>query len=391
MMSPAFIEDRYSVYDEIRNRGRLQWVGQGWASRWVVTGHRQVQDILQRHDRFSSDRHLWEGWEDLGQEEAGNLMITMDPPEHTRVRGPAQQALTPRGVQRFRPRVEELVDEMLTAAAERGEIDLMSDFADPLPLRVLAEILGVPAEAEEFFRHYTMMALAELDVVSHTFRSQSEEVKQARAGVEQFFSDLIAERRERPRQDLISAMVQSEEAGDRLTSVELRELCIGLMGAGLEPATYMIGNAVNAMFEHPDQAALLRADPDGLMGTALDEFLRYDAPVHLGGRIVREDVEVDGQEMRKGQLVAWFIGAANRDPEAFPDPNRLDLSRKPNHHLTFGYGIHRCVGSPVARMVLSVAIPALATRFPAMRPAGDAHRHTNPHVHAFESLPVALA
>lgn len=390
LMSQAYVDNRYGVYRQMREHGRVMWVGEDVSERWIVSGYQQIQELLGQHEKFSSNRRLWDKWDQIGGTDAGSLMIGMDPPEHTRVRAPFMHTLTPQGVKRFRPRVEQLVKELLDKVADHDEIDLMEDFAEPLPLHVLAELLGVPQEAEEFFRSYTVMVLAELDVVSHTFRAQTDEIRQARAEVDAFFDTLIADRRKQPRDDLISGMVQSEGSGDRVTGEEMRELCVALMGAGLEPSTYMIGNAVSAMFEHPGEAARLRANPE-MIGTALEEFLRYDAPVHLAGRVVKEDVELDGHLLRAGQLVAWLIGAANRDERAFAEPDRLDLDRDPNRHLTFGHGIHRCLGAPVARLVGSIAIPELVIRFPNLRPAGEPKRLPNPHVHAFKTLPVALA
>jgi cytochrome P450 len=389
LMSQAYTDDRYGVYKMMRAQGPVLWVGEDLSERWMVTGYHEIQQILQQHDKFSSNRRLWDKWDRMGASDAGYLLIGMDPPEHTRVRAPFMHTLTPQGVKRYRPRIEQLVTELLDNLADRDEADFMKEFAEPLPLHVLAEMLGVPPESEDFFRSYTTMVLAELDVVSHTFRAQTEEIAQARVEVDVFFDALIEARRKEPKDDLISLMVQTESTAGRLTPEEMRILCVALMGAGLEPATYMLGNAVQAMFENPDQAELLRANPE-LIGVALEEFLRYDAPVHLAGRVVKEDVELGGQQLRQGQLVAWLIGAGNRDPEAFPDADRLELTRKPNQHLTFGHGIHRCLGAPVARLIGTIAIPEIVTRFPQLRPAGTPERLPNPHVHAFESLPVAL-
>jgi cytochrome P450 len=390
MMTPGFMKDRYAVYDVIREHGRVQYV-QGFMPRWLISGHAAMQEMLLKFDKFSSDRTLWEGWQELGQDEAGSLMIAMDPPEHTRVRGPFQQALTPRGVLRFRPLIETVVADLLDAAEARGEIDLMTEFAEPLPLRVLTGMLGVPVDEVHLFKDYTELVLASLDVTTHTFRTASEELKVARAAVEASMQRLIDARRAEPGDDLVSTIVAAEDQAQRLSPAELIDLCVGLIVAGNEPATYMIGNSIAALFEHPDQMALARAEPELLSSTGLEELLRFDAPVHLGGRVVKEDVELGGQSLKKGQLVAWNIGAANYDPDEFDDPHSLDLKRQPNRHLTFGHGIHRCVGSPIARLMLTVALPALITRFPALRPGTDAPlRHTNPHVHAYESLPIAV-
>lgn len=211
MMTPGFMTDRYAVYDHIREHGRVQYV-QGFMPRWLISGHHAMQEMLLKFDKFSSDRRLWDGWQDLNQDEAGSLMIAMDPPDHTRVRTPFQQALTPRGVLRFRPMTEAIVAELLDEAAARGEIDLMVDFAQPLPLRVLTGMLGVPRDEEHLFKEYTELVLASLDVTTHTFRTQSDEVKRARQAVEESMDALIEDRRRSPRDDLVSTIVATEDA-----------------------------------------------------------------------------------------------------------------------------------------------------------------------------------
>jgi cytochrome P450 len=284
---------------------------------------------------------------------------------------------------------------MLTDLAERGEFDLVTDFADQLPMRVLAEMVGVPSGDREFARLFNKLAVANLDVVTHGIGNQTEEFKRAREGVNQIFEALIEARRAHPEDDLISKLLAAETPGDPLTTEEIRGLCLTLFTGGLEPGEFLICSAINALWKYPEQAERLRSEPElrgpgGSGGSAIEEFLRYDSPIHLIGRVVREDVEMDGQKMRKGQLVALNLGAANRDPEVYDQPHRLDLGRSPNPHLALGHGIHRCLGAPVARMLGSVAIPALVTRFPDLRPTGEIVREHSPHVQHFKTMPVAL-
>jgi cytochrome P450 len=316
-------------------------------------------------------------------------MFVMDPPEHTRLRTLVQQAFTPRVVTGLRPRVERRVDELLTAGGERGEIDLMAEFAGPLPATVLAEMLGIPAEDHELFRYWTTTLIESIDPVSHHLTGKSAEGAKARLDLERYLTETVADRRRRPREDLISALVQAEEAGDRLSGDELMEMCVLLTVAGLETTANLIGNGVNALLDHPDELDRLRAEP-GLIGSAVEELLRYDAPIQLSGRIPIENVEMFGRGMRKGQMIGIVLGAANRDPAVFAEPDRLDLSRTPNNHLAFGRGIHFCLGAPLARVEGAIAIGALVTRFPGLRRAGDAKRRLNPHVRGFATLPVAL-
>jgi pimeloyl-[acyl-carrier protein] synthase len=381
-------DDPYPTYAMVRGMGRLLWIDQ--IGRWIVTGHAEALALL-RHEKLSSDRTRWDGYQlPPGLKRPPGGMFVMDPPEHTRLRTLVQQAFTPRVVERLRPRVEQRVDELLAAGAERGEIDLMADFAGPLPATVLAEMLGIPAELHELFRHWTTTLIETIDPVSHHLTETSEEGVKARVNLERCLTDIIEERRQRPQPDVISDLVRAEESGDRLSGDELMEMCVLLTVAGLETTANLIGNGVNALLDNPGQLARLRAEP-GLIESAVEELLRYDAPIQLSGRIPVEDVEMFGHTLRKGQMVGIVLGAANRDPAVFADPERLDLARVPNNHLAFGRGIHFCLGAPLARVEGAIAIGALAARFPNLRRAGDPKRRLNPHVRGFASLPVALS
>jgi len=380
-------DDPYPVYDRIRDTGRVLWVEE--LGRWLVTGHREALAVL-GHSRASSDRRRYEdtppGGAGNGGFRPGGLPF-VDPPEHTRLRALVQQAFTPRAVEQLRPEVERLTDELLAAAGERGEADLIADFAGPLPAIVLAELLGIPPGDQELFRSWAMKIIETIDPVSH--RVLPGDGDQARTDMTGYLTQVIAERRRRPADDLISGMVHAEESGQRLSGDELLEMCLLLAIVGLETTTNLIGNGMSALLSHPAELHRLRAEP-GLTKRAVEELLRYDAPVQLAGRVAVDDIELDGQTLRPGQVAGLVLGAANRDPDAFPHPDRLDLTRSPNNHLAFGRGTHFCLGAPLARLEGPIAIAALVTRFPKVRPAGEAKRRQNVHVRGFESLPVAL-
>ena len=376
--------DPYPLYDLLRGAGPVLWLEP--LGYWVVVSHSEVLTVL-RHPMLSSDRSRWDAYElPPGEERPGGGMAVMDPPDHTRLRGLVQQAFTPRMLERLRPRIEELVDRLLAAAGERAEFDLMADFAAPLPAIVLAELLGVPPADQELFRRWATAHIESIDPVSH---SVSDEGMAARATLRGYLEEVVARRRREPREDLISGLLAAHERGDRLDAPELMEMLLLLLVAGVETTANLIGNGMNALFDHPAELGRLRAEP-GLIESAIEEMVRYDSPIQLAGRVPIEDVELAGQTLRKGQMVGVILGAANRDPAAFPEPNRLDLARTPNPHVAFGRGIHFCIGAPLARIEGQVAIPALLARFPTLRRAGDTRRRENLHVRGFASIPVAV-
>jgi cytochrome P450 len=380
--SPETTVDPYPVYDVLRKTGRVLWVEE--MGRWLVTGHREALFIL-CHDKVSVNRHLLD--DGVAADEKPRGLPFIDPPDHTRLRALVQQAFTPRAVERLRPEAEKLANELLNAADDRGEMDLITDFAGPLPAIMLASMLGIPTEDHDLFRSWAAAIVETIDPVSH--RLVSDAGKQERVSMQNYLTDIIAQRRRRPAEDLISGMVQAEESGDRLTGTELMEMCVVLTIAGVEATTNMIGNGVNALLDHPDQLARLRGEPQ-MIKSAVEELLRYDPPIQVAGRIPLEDIEVDGKRLGKGQTVGVLLGGANRDPEVFPEPGRLDLTRSPNNHIAFGRGIHFCLGAPLARVEGSIAISALVNRFPYLSPAGEGKRRTNVHVRGFMSLPVTL-
>jgi cytochrome P450 len=341
-----------------------------------------------RHPGFSSDRSLADDYElPPGADRPPGGMFVMDPPDHTRLRTLVQQAFTARVVEGMRPRVATVVDRLLDEAGDRGEVDLMEALACPLPAIVLAELLGIPAERHRQFQQWTTTLIETIDPVSHSLVSGDGIV--AREQMEAYLTAVIEERRTRPRDDLISGLVAAEQAADRMSSYELLEMCLLLTIAGLETSANLIGNGMHALLAHPDQLARLRAEPR-LIGTAVEELLRYDSPIQASGRIPKEDIDFEGHLIPKGRAIGVLVGAANRDPEVFDDPDRLDIGRTPNNHLAFGRGIHFCLGAPLARIEGTLALAALAERFPRIERAGEAKRRSNVHVRGFLTLPVAL-
>ncbi|HLH68655.1 MAG TPA: cytochrome P450 [Candidatus Dormibacteraeota bacterium] len=377
--------DPYPFYEQLRSAGPVVWATS--LGRWLVTGHAEVVEVL-RDERFSADRRRWEGFAPVIEpgREGGRSMLVADPPDHTRLRTLVQKAFTPRMVERLRPRIETLVEEALNAAGERGGMDLVADLAYPLPVTVIAELLGVPVEDRAAFRRWSDALVGALDPVAPANRRGA--VLAARDALHAYLRQVIAERRADPRDDLISRLVEAEEQGDRLSGPELLAMGVLLLVAGHETTVNLISNGVNALLNHPDQLARLHREPE-LIEPAVEELLRYDSPVQLTGRVALEALELGGQRVEPGQMVTLMLGAANRDPRVFADPGRLDLGRDPNPHLAFGRGIHFCLGAPLARLEGQIAIGALIRRFPGLRLAGVPERRPTVTLRGFVSLPLA--
>jgi cytochrome P450 len=287
-----------------------------------------------------------------------------DHPEHTRVRRLMAKVFTPRAVESLRPGMQQLVDEILHAATERGELEVIADLADIVPMVVICEILGVPLADRHRFKPWSDAATRALDGVI-----DDQTAAQARAGFRSllaYIDGLIEDHRVHPSDDLLSALIAAEEDGDRLTTDELRVNAVGLIVAGHETTTNLIGNGVSALLRHPDQLARWHADPS-LTASAVEELLRYDPMAQFISRVATHETDVGGQRFHPGDHVILALGAANRDPERFPDPDRLDLGRDDGFHLTFAFGAHHCLGAALARLEGQVALGALVQRFPHMR------------------------
>jgi hypothetical protein len=363
--------DPYPFYRALRESEPVHWNRR--LRLWALSRHADVARVL-RDAGFSVDRRrlpafarLFGGLDPEFLEMIGSNLLMLDPPDHGRIRGLVSRAFTPRAVERLRPRVEALVEELLDAAARRREIDLVRDFAQPLPVLVIAELLGLPTRDRGSFVRWSGDLAALLDpLLGDPRRAQ-----RAYFELAAYLRGLFAERRREPREDLVSGLLAAEERGVRLSETELLSTCALLLGAGHETTTGLIGNAVLALLEHPGERKRLRDDP-GLLRSAVEEFLRYDPPVQATDRVAVRECEIGGERIGPGQLAVCLIGAANRDPEVFPEPDRLDLARSPNPHLSFGAGHHVCLGAPLARLEAELALGGLLRRFPDFR--GDPRR-----------------
>jgi cytochrome P450 len=290
-----------------------------------------------------------------------STLLMLDPPAHTRLRRLVNKAFTPRVVEGLRGRIQALVDELLDGVAARRGMELIHDLAYPLPVTVIAELLGIPVDDRTRFKQWSDTLAVLLDPLQAADGLAPTE--RAFAEICSYMRPIFAERRRAPRDDLISALVTVEDQGQTLNEIELLSLTMLILGAGHETTTNLLANAVLALLRNPGERRRLQDDPT-LIGSAVEEFLRYDSPVQTTDRVATVDCEVAGHPVRKGSVVALLLGAANRDPARFADPDRLDLGRPDNHHVSFGHGAHFCLGAALARVEAQIAIATLLRRFP---------------------------
>lgn len=385
-IDPALAADPHPLYHRMREQSPVHRDDR--TNAWYLTRHADVVAAL-RDPSLSSERPH--------SRRAGQMMsmVGVDPPDHTRLRRLVSKAFTPRMVEQLRPRVESIAAALLDRVAGRPAIDLVQEFAYPLPITVIAEMLGVPEEDRAQFRGW-FEALFGRDEGRRRFRTdltaeEEEELTRPFREHNAAMRELISRRRRQPGDDLISELIAVEEQGDSLSEDELVAMCTLLVLAGHVTTVSLISGGMLALFQNPNQLDRLRREPV-IVETAVEELLRYTAPVVMVQRVAREDVEVGGRTVRAGQIVMPLLAAANRDPSVFPDPDRLDLCRDPNPHIAFAHGIHFCLGAPLTRLEAQVAFPMLLERFPALRPAGDAvYWPSSMGLRGLRQLPVALA
>ena len=394
---PSFRRNPYPRYRELRESDRLHRTPDGF---WVLTRYEDVlaavrDPRLSSHPRHSPERMGRRGGEDsppipLLGDGTIEIMLLADAPDHTRLRRLANKAFTPRAVEALRPRVEELVEGMLDGAAERGSFDVMHDLAEPLPVMVICDLLGVPVEDQDQFKPWSSTIARMLD--PNVDADSLQQAIPAVMGFVQYFAGLIEERRAAPREDLLSALIAAESEGDKLTPGELFAMIILLFIAGHETTTNLIGNGTLALLRNPDQFRSLGADPAGLAVPATEELLRYDSPVQVTARTATEDLVLNGWlELSKAESVVCGLAAANRDPAFVEDPESLRLERGKPTMLSFSNGMHYCLGAPLARLEGQIAFTAMATRFPNLALVTDEPPYRDHFVlRGLESLPVDL-
>ena len=391
--APDHRADPWPTYRRLREEAPILFVPQ-W-DELVLFRHADCEAVL-RDPRFSSNpqhRRLQLPVEEQDvrtqmSDTNANVLLFIDPPDHTRLRRLVGKAFTPRRVEEMRASIQRLVDGLLDQAADKGEIDVVLDLGYEVPVTVICEMLGVPKEDRHLFHEWSSAATRLLD----GFIPQ-EELMVALGGAMQiinYLNNVIDDRRKAPGDDLLSALIVAEEEGDKLTEEELRSTSLLLFVAGHETTMNLIGNGMAALLEHPDEMQRLRDEP-GLIQSAIEELLRYDGPVHITGRTATEDLEVAGVPVEKGQGVVTLLAAANRDPAEFADPDGLDIGRQPNHHLTFSHGIHFCLGAALARVEGQVTIGSLVQRFPRIERITEDVRYRDHFVlRGLEELRIAV-
>jgi pimeloyl-[acyl-carrier protein] synthase len=392
LFTPAMLADPYPTYRHLHSTHPVYHHAAD--GKWYLSRHADVAAAL-RNPLLSSA-----GVEQLRQrfpqpamreicESMTHSMAHSDGQTHTRLRGLVSKAFTPPAVEAMAPRIQAIADELLDAVAGRGRIDVMRDLAIPLPVIVIAEMLGVPAAEREQFKKWSdeMAAIAgssKPETIAASLRARKE--------VAAYFAGVVAERRKQPRADLLSALALAEEAGDRLSDAELYSNATLLLIAGNETTTNLIGNGTLALLQHPDQLAKLIQAP-ALMASAVEELLRYESPVQflITPRVTLAELLVGNVAIPKGSQVVLMLGAANRDPAEFPEPDLLDITRTPNHHLAFGAGPHFCLGAPLARLEVRITLGTLLRRFPRLRRAeGPVEFVGYAQFRGLKALPVVL-
>jgi pimeloyl-[acyl-carrier protein] synthase len=363
--SPQWLADPYGYYRVLRAADPVHWSER--LGHWVLTRYRDIVSVL-KDPRFSArDRPPQRRW---GRP---TMMVTADPPDHARLRRPATHRFTAGSVDALGPRIDAFVQERLDAAAEKGEIEVVSELARPLPLTIISELMGVPvdgsrlrgAAAESMNAPGAMSRPEAMAAVGRRARRTAETDTNAETPLDRFFREAFDRHRAELNDDLLQDILRAE-AGGRMTAEEVLDTAVILYGAGQETTAKMIGNGVYELLRHPDQLRLLQEEPS-LIGAATEELFRFNPPVHAISRRASRDVELAGKEIKAGQRVLCFLAAANRDPETFPGPDALDIRREENYHITFGMGVHTCLGGLLARAETAAAIGALVQRFPRLR------------------------
>jgi cytochrome P450 len=399
--SAEFLANPYPIYDQLRSNDPVYWSEQN--SYWLLTRYSDIVSLIPNEHLSSnrivahSDRMPAEIKEKFRPffTAVSSWMLMVDPPDHTRLRGLVNKAFTPGVIANMQDLIQELVDDMLAGVAAEGRMDVITDLANPLPAMVIAELLGVPRTDQQQFKEWSddiTRALSGID------SAKSKEELFGLYGIAQnsiialssYFKERINELRLHPRENLLSALAQAEEQGDRLSENELFANCVLLMMAGHETTTNLIGNGILALLNNPEQREALTLNPE-LIVSAVEELLRYDSPVQKMARIALADIDVDGKQIKKGDLVCFCFGGANRDPEQFATPRKLDIARKPNRHLAFGHGLHYCVGAALARLEGQIVVNTVLRRLPKLRLESETLEwHRNFTLRGLKSLPVVF-
>ena len=388
--NPTFVADPYEQLKELREFGKPVW-HEGMQI-FLAARHSDANDVFRSKSlgRIFTDKKPDFEWETFNWLHSDSILDS-EPPKHTRLRSLVAKAFNRNKIEGMRPAVERITQQLLDAIDEKvksGEtFDLIADYAEPLPVKIIADLLGFPESEEHLLRPWSQSIVKMYEV--NPSEQYQMEAKKAAAEFAEYVRSLAEHRKKNPGQDLITDLAMVEENGEKLNSHELVATCVLLLNAGHEASVNAFGNGMVAALERPDQAELLRRNSRAITDTALEEFMRFDAPLHLFERTATVDTELGGVKIERGQKIAALIGSANRDSAVFERADEMDLTRDPNPHIGFGAGIHFCLGAPLARLEMSVSLPALWEKYPNMQLAGNPVRRPTFVLRGYESVSIS--
>ena len=388
--NPTFVANPYEQLKELREFGKPVW-HEGMQI-FLAARHSDANDVFRNKSlgRIFTDKKPDFEWETFNWLHSDSILDS-EPPKHTRLRSLVAKAFNRSKIEGMRPAVERITQQLLDAIDEKvksGEsFDLIADYAEPLPVKIIADLLGFPESEEHLLRPWSQSIVKMYEV--NPSEQYQMEAKKAATEFAEYVRSLAEHRKTNPGQDLITDLAMVEENGEKLNSHELVATCVLLLNAGHEASVNAFGNGMVAAFERPDQADLLRKNSRAITDTALEEFMRFDAPLHLFERTATVDTELGGVKIEKGQKIAALIGSANRDSAVFERADEMDLTRDPNPHIGFGAGIHFCLGAPLARLEMGVSLPALWEKYPNMQLAGDPVRRPTFVLRGYESVSIS--
>jgi cytochrome P450 len=387
---PQFVADPYPALKELRNAPGPVWHEE--MQMFLAARHSDANDVFRNKSlgRIFKEKTPDFEWEIFNWLHADSILDS-EPPKHTRLRSLVAKAFNRQKIEGMRPAVERITVQLLDAIDEKlkdgKSFDLIADYAEPLPVKIIADLLGFPESEEHLLRPWSQ-AIVKMYEVNPSVQYQTE-AKQAAAEFADYVRDLAISRKKTPGADLISDLASVEENGEKLNMHELVATCVLLLNAGHEASVNAFGNGMVAALQRPDQVKLLRESARQITDTALEEFMRFDAPLHLFERTATADTEIGGVPIQEGQKIAALIGSANRDESVFSAPETMDLTRDPNPHIGFGAGIHFCLGAPLARLEMSVSLPALWEKYPTMQLASEPVRRPTFVLRGYESVAIS--
>ncbi len=381
-ISDEFMCDPYPSYDELRSNAPIFWSEKG--KYWIVTSY-DIANQITKDLRFGKRLERWNHLNPLAKVLPGpaklirsrkNWMLNANPPEHTHLRSLVNKAFTPKMIEQMRAHIQQIADRLIDGVLPAGKMEFIGQFAFPIPITVIAEMLGIPSADHSKFRELSNTLTQTLEP-GYSMEVLNQAVK-AHDELTSYLEPVVDERRKSPGTDLISALLLAEENGETLSAEDIIGNVILMLVAGHETTVNLIGNGMLALLKHSDQMELLKGKPE-LIESAVEECLRYDSPVQTVKRIVEDNMEYHGQKMKKGDMVILFLGACNRDPDAFSDANRFDITRTPNKHLSFSAGIHHCLGAFLARVEGQIALSTILKRIPDIRMAEQKLEYKHPY------------